>query len=103
MGTKSRVEDFKRIAIDRDLGERLSSKIRETTSSIFEFSLQWKEYDKEMELKEKLLKERFLELKKKEERVRLVEEREMKIELTEASISERLSALEEKDNESDMK
>ncbi|XP_023642695.1 uncharacterized protein LOC17891576 isoform X2 [Capsella rubella] len=101
--TETWVKDFKRIAIDLDLGERLSSKIRETASSIFDFSLQWEEYDKEMELKDKLFMERFVELKKKEERVKLVEERERKVELTEASISQRLSALEEKENECDMK
>ncbi|XP_010420622.1 PREDICTED: uncharacterized protein LOC104706140 [Camelina sativa] len=94
------VENFKKVATALDLAKRLSSKIRETTS---EFSLQREEYEKEVELKEKLFTERFVELKRREERVKLVEEREIQVELAEASISERSSALEEKENECDMK
>ncbi|XP_010485885.1 PREDICTED: uncharacterized protein LOC104764129 [Camelina sativa] len=97
------VEDLKNIATALDVRERLGSKIGETASMIFEFLLQWKEYEKGVELKEKLFTERFVELKKREERVKLVEEREIKVELAEASISDRLSALEEKENECDMK
>ncbi|KAL1211664.1 hypothetical protein V5N11_023663 [Cardamine amara subsp. amara] len=96
------VEGFKSIAMDRNLGERFISQVHENALSIIEFSRQWDEYDKEMELKEKLIMQRFVKLEKKEERLRMVEERERKVDLMEASVTQRLTALEEKENESDL-
>ncbi|KAG7580749.1 hypothetical protein ISN44_As08g005150 [Arabidopsis suecica] len=89
---------------------RIFDQIQKKTSSVLEFSPWWEEIDEELDLlkqramevdlKEVSLKNQILELDKKEERLKLVEERARKME---ASIIERLSALEDKENDSDVK
>ncbi|KAL1211685.1 hypothetical protein V5N11_023683 [Cardamine amara subsp. amara] len=86
-------EGFNSFTMDRGLEERLINQIHESVSSIPEFSRQWEEYDKEMELKEISVKKLIQE---QEERLKLVEERERKVGLMEASITERLSELQER-------
>ncbi|CAE5966180.1 unnamed protein product [Arabidopsis arenosa] len=89
---------------------KIFEQIQKKASSVLEFSPWWEEIDEELDLlkqramevdlKEVSLKNQILELDKKEERLKLVEERARKME---ASIIERLSALEDKENDSDVK
>ncbi|CAH2055073.1 unnamed protein product [Thlaspi arvense] len=94
---------FRSMAIDVGLRERFMSQVRESALGLLEFSSQWKVYVEEMRLKEESVENQALELRKKEERLRMVEERDRKIELLEDSIKERLGVLEEKENEANVR
>ncbi|KFK37904.1 hypothetical protein AALP_AA3G044500 [Arabis alpina] len=96
-GESERVQGgSRRIVIDRELGKRVISQMRERATMMLELSNLWKDFEKEIELKELALRKKILEINKKEERFKLVEEREKKIELLEVSITE-------KEKESDLK
>ncbi|EFH58646.1 hypothetical protein ARALYDRAFT_477773, partial [Arabidopsis lyrata subsp. lyrata] len=84
---------------------KMFNQIQDKTSLILQFSLKWEEIDEkfgflkqramEVSLKEESVRNQILELEKKEERLRLVEEREREIEAS-------ISALQEKENDSDL-
>ncbi|CAL9219633.1 unnamed protein product [Arabidopsis halleri] len=112
--SRERVSAYELMVVDSDLEgldqkkeemRKIFDQIQEKTSLILQFSLKWEEIDEkfgflkqramEVSLKEESVRNQILELEKKEERLRLVEEREREIEAS-------ISALQEKENESDL-